>query len=74
MNKGYPILRDKVTVDLQSLFNRLLYYDEYPFKNCLNCTNFNLKTEICKLANQRPPAKVIVYGCPSHDDVGVIPF
>lgn len=69
-----PTIRQGAIIDLQSLFNRILYYDEYPFRNCLNCTHFDMKTEICKLANMRPPTKVIVYGCKEHDDVGVIPF
>lgn len=44
------------------------------YQSCLNCDNFIEKTEICKLANQRPPAKVIAYGCPQWDDKEDIPF
>lgn len=39
---------------------------------CITCDNFNEKTEICKLAGVRPPAKVIVNGCSSYE--GVVPF
>ena len=43
-----------------------------PFANCLNCLNFDEKKEICNLCNQRPPARVIAYGCPQWVDE--IPF
>lgn len=46
----------------------------HPFKTCLNCDNFNEITEQCKLWNSRPPARVIVFGCDSHDDKDQIPF
>jgi hypothetical protein len=42
----------------------------YFVRTCLNCDNF--KNELCTLANQRPPAKIIVFGCDSHSDE--IPF
>jgi recombinational DNA repair protein RecR len=43
-------------------------------RTCLNCQNFDEKSELCKFNsyNQRPPARVIVTGCPSHEDE--IPF
>lgn len=47
---------------------------EYPFQSCLFCLNFKNDIEICKLANTRPPAKVIVFGCPEFDDRDEIPF
>lgn len=31
---------------------------------CLRCINFDEITERCTLANQRPPARVIAFGCP----------
>lgn len=47
------------------------------FRTCINCTfwgeNSSIKEEVCtKYDNKRPPAKVIAYGCPSHEDE--IPF
>lgn len=36
---------------------------------CLTCTEFEEGTEKCRLANARPPANVIVYGCPQWDDI-----
>ena len=48
------------------------YDDIDPFANCLNCLNFDEKKEICNLCNQRPPARVIAYGCPQWVDE--IPF
>lgn len=39
---------------------------------CLNCENFNEPAELCRLAGQRPPARVIVTGCPKFSEL--IPF
>ena len=47
---------------------------DYPYKTCLNCKNWNEGAELCKLANARPPAEVIVYSCPQHEDNDDIPF
>lgn len=43
-------------------------------KTCLNCEHFFEKDELCRFngINQRPPARVIVTGCPAHQDE--IPF
>lgn len=41
-------------------------------KTCLNCLHFDEPSEKCKLCNLRPPARVIVSGCPKHEDE--IPF
>lgn len=52
--------------DLQAIINdglRRIAAENNIYENCLNCINFNEPTELCKLANQRPPARVIVTGC-----------
>jgi hypothetical protein len=35
---------------------------------CIRCVHFTEATEICALAQRRPPAKVIALGCPKFDD------
>jgi len=35
--------------------------------SCIYCTNFDEENELCRLANQRPPARVVVQGCPKFD-------
>jgi len=47
---------------------------EHLFKNCITCVNFDRKKELCKLANLRPPAEVIAYGCPQYISEDEIPF
>ena len=44
------------------------------FQTCITCEHFDNETEHCKLANQRPPAKVIADGCTSYTDFDAIPF
>lgn len=40
---------------------------------CLNCDRFNIQKEVCeKFGGQRPPARIIVVGCPEFVDD--IPF
>jgi len=33
---------------------------------CMSCEHFDEASEVCKLAGQRPPARVIAYGCPEY--------
>lgn len=40
--------------------------------SCLTCDNFDEKAELCELYKQRPPARVIAFGCPSWQNE--IPF
>lgn len=35
-------------------------------RSCINCIHFTEhQGEVCKLVQQRPPARVIAFGCPS---------
>lgn len=34
---------------------------------CPNCVHFDTGSEHCGLAKQRPPAKVIAFGCASYE-------
>ena len=52
----------------------LVFTEAHIHINCLNCINFKVSEEICVLANLRPPAKVIAYGCPKWEDKDDIPF
>lgn len=71
---GTPAVRDKMYVPftVQQFMMELLQVNaertEY-FKTCLTCSHFNQETEICDLANSRPPAKVIANACPSYNDM-----
>lgn len=40
--------------------------------SCLNCVEWNPKPETCGKYKARPPAEVIVYGCPAWEED--IPF
>lgn len=41
--------------------------------SCLNCDSFDEQNEVCTRYRQRPPARVIAFGCPDwvnlNDDV-----
>ena len=42
-------------------------------RTCLTCDHFReTKGEVCGLYNQRPPARIIAFGCPSYENE--IPF
>ncbi len=72
-----PILRTDAYYDLQSIIAdglARIAAENHIYRSCINCFNFNEKNELCKLANQRPPAKVIVFGCRMWDDKDGIPF
>ena len=47
-------------------------YAKGVFNSCITCNNFNEQTELCKLNNLRPPARIIAAGCECYDDE--IPF
>lgn len=47
---------------------------DFIYRTCLTCKNWNEQGELCKLYNQRPPAKVIVLACDSWEDDNEIPF
>ena len=80
MNKRQlkPKLRVDASYDLQSAIHGIIIKTiettDPLYKSCLNCNQFNEQKELCGLANQRPPARVIAYGCPSWEDVDEIPF
>lgn len=45
-------------------------------KSCISCDHFNEPLEQCKISgNQRPPARIIAYGCPKYESIDDdIPF
>jgi len=55
------------------------FVNELPFggltPSCLSCDHFNEREETCSKANdQRPPARVIAFGCEKYQDNDDIPF
>lgn len=52
---------------VDSLVDKL--YAEGIFRNCTECAYWKATQEICGKYNQRPPAKVIVKGCPDYDEL-----
>lgn len=44
---------------------KVLDQAEGGFPSCVNCDHFTETTETCRLANARPPARTIAFGCPS---------
>lgn len=73
-----PELREDAELDLNgriaSAVRQALKDNIHPFKNCLNCKHFEEKSEMCNSYHAKPPARVIAYGCPEHDDMYSVPF
>jgi hypothetical protein len=72
-----PKLRIEQHYDLRSLINEAVanvLKSDSAYESCLVCEKFDEKNELCKLANQHPPARIIAYGCPSFTDKEQPPF
>lgn len=71
-------LRKEAAIDFHSALVgasfRAIEMASDPFQSCLTCINFDEPSEVCKLYKQRPPARIIVNGCPSFDDISEVPF
>lgn len=69
-------LRSDVSHELHLLLSRALMGADGKgaTMSCINCTNFDESTEICKKYLQRPPARIIAYSCEAHEDANDIPF
>lgn len=75
MNK--PRLRTDAYYDIQGIIVsalRDIAAKNHIYTSCINCVNFREQSELCGLAMQRPPARVIVFGCDYWEDKDQIPF
>lgn len=65
----------RLTVALQEVIGEaMLAVNAGPAPTCLTCTHFlEHQGEVCQLAGQRPPARVIHEGCPAYEEDD-IPF
>lgn len=76
-----PVLRPDAKADMRAALDNVLtgmMEDHNPiYRSCLNCINFReLQNETCALATppQKPPARIIAYGCNQWEDLDTIPF
>lgn len=65
-------LHDRITKRIDELFNALSGELEKNVKTCISCNSFDESTETCKMFEQRPPARIIAFGCEHFNDD--IPF
>lgn len=42
--------------------------------SCLSCSKFDENSETCLLVGERPPARIIAFGCERYEDSDDIPF
>lgn len=70
-----PKIRPEARSSLTNLIISAMERDHnYLYQSCINCEWFQEKTEQCFLVKQRPPAKVIVFGCEKWIEQDEIPF
>lgn len=71
-----PTIREDKVYELRDyLVDAMRGYGGELLKTCLTCMYFDERNEACKVyANQRPPARVIAYGCKSYFAPDEIPF
>lgn len=66
-----PIITPERQAQLEALMVRVIELVSIRAgwaRSCLNCSHFAEGSgELCTLAGARPPARVIVHGCPSHE-------
>ena len=58
-------------VTIRSFQEKLLEHD--MLHSCVNCENFNFKTDTCDKFKMKPPTDIIVFSC-GPDWTGGIPF
>jgi hypothetical protein len=64
LNNGLRWQAVRVIKDIQDLANKIDNMKaESMHVSCINCNSFDEKIECCMRYRQRPPARVIAYGC-----------
>lgn len=65
--------RDRnIAIALQTLSVDVARAVTDAMETCLSCEHFDEPSEVCALAQARPPARVIAHGCPSYS--AQVPF
>ena len=68
---SYADLHTSISVAVDRILNKPMFI---PYRNCLNCNNWDYSHDICGFYKSKPPTEVIVYGCETYSDNGDIPF
>lgn len=71
-----PTLRDGTIYDIRDAVQGALQaaFEKGIMTTCITCIDFNEPTELCQRFKERPPARVIAYGCKSYTHDDEIPF
>lgn len=56
----------------KTVANEIKHLLETSMKTCIRCEHFDEKPELCRLAEKRPPARIIALGCEKFEEP--IPF
>jgi hypothetical protein len=63
------VIRRRIKDHLKVMEAILQLSPEVLHASCLSCDHFREDNENCQLANVRPPARVIAFGCESWENI-----
>lgn len=64
-------MEETIRREIQRMFKS--EQSQYPYRNCLNCTNWNFDMDGCNRFKAKPPTEIIVYSCEQWEEER-IPF
>lgn len=72
MNSDIRFMRSESEAIANHIMQHIKVALNQATRSCLACEHFNESNELCGYYNQKPPARIIAFGCDKYEDK--IPF